>query len=65
MGVQVEPPEPPLLERLIAALELSVRQLESLMLSDAWDSIPPERQRSLAEAVEGIRLDTERLKHEA
>src|SRR5438045_2405878 len=59
--VQADPWQPLLLERLIAALELSMKQLEALMLSDEWDSIPRHRQRRLAEALEDVRVDTEQL----
>src|SRR5205823_14105120 len=59
--VQADPWQPLLLERLIAALELSMKHLEALMLSDEWDSIPRHRQRRLAEALEDVRVDTEQL----
>jgi len=35
--------------------------LEALMLSDAWDAIPPARQQAVTSALEGMRLDSERL----
>ena len=38
-----------------------MKQLEALMLSDEWDSIPRHRQRRLAEALEDVRVDTEQL----
>jgi deazaflavin-dependent oxidoreductase (nitroreductase family) len=42
---------------LIAKVRTAVEQLEGLMLSDAWDGIPPERQRALAEVVQYVRAD--------
>jgi hypothetical protein len=40
---------------------VAIDQLEALMLSEAWDAIPPERQHALAEITEQMRADVKRL----
>jgi hypothetical protein len=35
----------------------AIKQLEALMLSDAWDAIPPERQWALADVAQQLRAD--------
>jgi len=42
---------------LIAKVRTAVDQIEALMLSDAWDAVPPERQRALAEVSQQLRVD--------
>jgi len=51
-------------EASVAVLEkvrAAMGALEELMLSDAWDAVPMGRQRVVANALEAMRLDAERL----
>ena len=46
---------------VIEKVQVAIHQLEALMLSDAWDTIPPERQRALAEITDQLRAEVKRL----
>jgi hypothetical protein len=45
----------------LTRIDSAIDALERLMLSDGWDALPEHRQASLAQAVENMRLDAERL----
>ncbi len=55
-------PPPPTVVQVSAAIPGAVEAAQELMLSDAWDSLPEHRQRAVAEAVEAMRRDVERLR---
>jgi hypothetical protein len=53
--------EAALYPQLIAKVRTAIDQIEALMLSDAWDAIPPERQRALADVTQQMRADVARI----
>jgi hypothetical protein len=56
------PDQAELYRLLVAKVRTAIDELEGLMLSSAWDLIPPERQRALAGVAQQLRADIAPLK---
>jgi hypothetical protein len=41
----------------VVKVRKAIDEIETLMLTDTWDSIPPERQRALVDVVQQLRAD--------
>ena len=52
---------PELCRLALIKIRAAIAGLDALILSDAWDAIPAARQEAVSSALEGMRLDSERL----
>ncbi len=49
------PDQPELYRLLVAMVRTAVNEIEALILSDAWDALPRDRQRALADTAQEMR----------